>query len=530
MRQAPGWLRRWSRFLILGTVMLAVTAGVAWSQGGPKPGGTLVLLQVHPTWWNPLLESSAPFVNRIVYMGLTDYDAKGEVVPGLAEKWSVSGDKLTYTFSLRKGVKWHDGKPFTAGDVKFTFERILDPEVGSWLKGFFENVSQVDTPDDHTVIVRLRAPSPTLLYNAWHGILPRHIWEKEDFKKSAYNGTPVGTGPFKLTQWMRNDQAIFAANEDFFRGRPYLDRLVMKVVPDSSVGAVALERGEADYLSAFGIIGGAPYHLVKTLEQKPNLQVAVNETTQTQYLYMRIDKAPFDNLKVRQAIAHAINKQEVSDRVTAGYGKALDSRVPPLIGWAHEPNVPAYRYDVARANQLLDEAGVKRGPDGVRFKTKIYANPGPRLMMSELFREQLRAVGIDAEIVTQDWAAYIGGIRDRRTVEGMWTLWQATYIPDPEILLYTYSSKEIKPGGRNYVFYSSPAMDRLLEQSFTTTERGPRGTVVREIQKVAAADVAGVIPLFVQPVVEVWNRRVKGIQFIEYGGSSLTFLEKVWKE
>jgi peptide/nickel transport system substrate-binding protein len=142
MRQAPGWLRRWSRFLVLGTAMLAVTAGVAWSQGGPKSGGTLVLLQVHPTWWNPLLESSAPFVNRIVYMGLTDYDAKGEVVPGLAEKWSVSGDKLTYTFSLRKGVKWHDGKPFTAADVKFTFERILDPEVGSWLKGFFENVSQ----------------------------------------------------------------------------------------------------------------------------------------------------------------------------------------------------------------------------------------------------------------------------------------------------------------------------------------------------------------------------------------------------
>ena len=164
-----------------------ITVGVAWSQGQPKSGGTLVLIQAHPTWWNPLLESSAPFVNRILYMGLTDYDAKGEVVPGLAEKWSVSSDKLTYTFSLRKDVKWHDGRPFTSADVKFTFERILDPEVGSWLKGFFENVSQVETPDDHTAVVRLRAPSPTLLYNTWHGILPKHIWEKEDFKKSAYN-------------------------------------------------------------------------------------------------------------------------------------------------------------------------------------------------------------------------------------------------------------------------------------------------------------------------------------------------------
>jgi peptide/nickel transport system substrate-binding protein len=299
---------------------------------------------------------------------------------------------------------------------------------------------------------------------------------------------------------------------------------------DSSVAAVALERGEVDYLTPFGIIGGAPYNLVKTLEQRPNLQVRVSETTQTQYLYMRIDKPPFDNVKVRQAIAHAINKQEVSDRTTAGYGKPLDSRVPPLIGWAHEPNVPVYRYDVAQANRLLDEAGFKRGPDGIRFKTKIHANPGPRLIMSELFREQLRAVGIDAEIVTSDWAAYIGGIRDRRTVEGMWTLWQATYIPDPEILLYTFWSKEIKPSGRNYVFYTSPVMDRLLDQSFTTVERAPRGAVIREIQKVAAADVAGVIPLFVQPVVEVWNKKFKGIQFIEYGGSSYTFLEKVWQE
>jgi peptide/nickel transport system substrate-binding protein len=529
MRQAFGMFRRWSQFLLLGSLLLALTPGVAFSQA-PKRGGTLVVIQAHPTWWNPLLESSAPFVNRMIYIGLTDYDAKGEVVPGLAEKWSVSSDKLTYTFSLRKDVKWHDGKPFTAADVKFTFERILDPEVGSWLRGFLENVSGVETPDDYTAVVRLRAPSPTLLYNTWHGILPKHIWDKEDFKKSAYNGTPVGTGPFKLTQWQRNDQAVFVANESYFRGRPYLDRVIFKAISDPSVAAVALERGEVDYLSPFGLIGGAPYHLVKTLEQKPNLQVRVSETTQTQYLYMRIDKSPFDNLKVRQAIAHAINKQEVSDRITAGHGKPLDARVPPLIAWAHEANVAAYKYDPAQANRLLDEAGLRRGADGIRFKTKIHANPGPRQIMSELFREHLRAIGIDAEIVTSDWAAYIGGIRDRRTVEGMWTLWQATYIPDPEILLYTYASKEIKPGGRNYVFYSNPAMDRLLEQAATTVERGPRGTVVREIQKLAAADVAGVIPLFVQPVVEAWNGKFKGIQFIEYGGSAFTFFEKVWQE
>ena len=401
-------------------ILVALGSGIAGAQGPPKPGGTLVVAQYEPGWWNPLLEAGAPFVNRLVYIGLTDYDKDGNVAPGLAESWTISKDGLVYTFVLRRDVKWHDGKPFTAADVKFTYEKILDPKSGSWLRGFFDPVTQVDTPDDYTVVLRLRAPSATLLYNTWHGILPRHVWEKEDLSKGAHNATPVGTGPFKVAQWARGDHVVLVANDGYFRGRPYLDKVILKTIPDTAVTFAALERGEVHYLPPFGIIGGVPYHQVKALETKPNLQVSVTETTQTQYLYLKLDKPPFDNLKVRQAVAHAINKQEVADRMTAGYGKLLDSRVPPVIGWAHNASVKTYPYDVAEANRLLDEAGLKRGADGIRIRTKIYAKPGPRLIMSELFREHLRAVGIDAEITTSDWATYIGtsGIAGRWTACG----------------------------------------------------------------------------------------------------------------
>src|SRR5262249_32650466 len=138
--------------LVLGLLV----GGIAWGQAQPKPGGTLVGAQYEPQWWNPLLEAGAPFINRLVYIRLEGLDKDGNVAPGLAQTWTIARDGLTYTFVLRRDVKWHDGKPFTAADVKFTYEKILDPKSASWLRGFFEPISQVDAPDDYTVVLRLR--------------------------------------------------------------------------------------------------------------------------------------------------------------------------------------------------------------------------------------------------------------------------------------------------------------------------------------------------------------------------------------
>ncbi len=527
MPDRPGRLS--SLVALVALVICAGVIGSASGQGQPKPGGTLIMVHNEPTAFNPVIEWGLPQLDRMVYIGLTDYDKDGNLIPGLAEKWDVAKDGLTYTFQLRRDVTWHDGKPFTSADVKFTIEKILDPKGTSWLKPALSQIAQVDAPDPYTAVFRLREPAPTLLYNLWNGVIPKHVWEKEDIGKSAFNITPVGTGPFKVVEWVKLDHVTFVANDKYFRGRPYLDRVIMKTIPDVSVALAALERGDVHYLPPYGIIGGAPYQQVKALESKSHLEVRVYETTQAQHLYMRVDKPPFDNLKVRQAVAHAINKKELSDRMTVGYGKPLDSRVPPIIRWAYNAEVPVYTHDVAEANRLLDEAGLKRGEGGVRFKTHIYATPGTRVIMSELLREQLRAVGISTDIITNEWNTYISMIRDKRTAEGLWTIYHPTYIPDPEILLWALWGRENKPGGRNYMLYTNPRMDSLIEKLVATTERGERGKLFREVQEIAARDVP-TIPLYIQPNVDIWNKKFRGFQPLEYGGSTLFSLEKVWQE
>src|SRR5215831_12257232 len=181
MRRAKRWIVL--LLMLVVPVMYALQrSGVGWAQA--KYGGTLVMVHTDPGVMNPLLEGGWPHFPRMSFNGLVDFDPQGNIVPSLASSWKISPDNLTYTFQLRPDVKWHDGKPLTAEDVKFTVEKILDPKVGSRL-------------------------------NLWTGILPKHIWEKEDFAKSQYNVTPVGSGPWKLKEWVRGDHMTFEANQDY---------------------------------------------------------------------------------------------------------------------------------------------------------------------------------------------------------------------------------------------------------------------------------------------------------------------------
>ena len=292
---------RRSRIILLVLVLALASAfgsaGVGWGQ--PKPGGTLVMVHTDPGVMNPILEVGWPHFPRMSFNGLIDYDPQGNIVPGLATSWKVSDDSLTYTFQLRKDVTWHDRKPLTAEDVKFTFEKILDRQIGSRLNLIFQPVKDVQAPGPHTVVFRLKEPDPVFLANLWTGILPKHIWEKEDFAKSQYNVIPVGSGPWKVKEWVRGDHMTFEANLDYFQGRPYLDRIIMKVIPDVTVAFAALEKGDVHYLPFKGVVGGPPYQLVDRLKQNPSLEVKVYDVSSMQRLFFRNDKPPFNNLKVQ---------------------------------------------------------------------------------------------------------------------------------------------------------------------------------------------------------------------------------------
>jgi len=515
--------------LALALVLLAVagTPGIGWGQ--PKPGGTLVMVHTDPGTMNPLLEGGWPHFPRMSYNGLIDYDPQGKIVPSLAASWKVSPDNLTYTFQLRQDAKWHDGKPITAEDVKFTFDKIFDQKVGSRLAIYFQGVKEVQAPSAHTVVFVLKEPDPVFLANLWSGIIPKHVWEKEDFAKSQYNVIPVGSGPWKVKEWVRGDHMTFEANKDYFGGKPYLDRIVMKVIPDATVAYAALEKGDVHYVPFKGVVGGPPYQLVDRLKQSPHLEVNVYEVSSMQRLFFRNDKPPFNNVKVRQAVAHAIDRKFIIQKLLFGYGQPAQSEVAPAMKESYNPNIPQYPYDVAKANALLDEAGLRRGPDGVRFKTHIYGTPGVRQIMSEILKEQLKAVGISADIVINEWTTYYNAIRNTRTVDGVFSIFSLPTIPDPTTEAPRYHSKEIRPGGFNYLFYSNPRVDAIIDESMRTLDRERRVKLFQEYQDILARDVP-MIPLYVLAGVDVWNRNFAGFQVSEWGGASLTFLDKVWKK
>jgi peptide/nickel transport system substrate-binding protein len=517
---------RWSVGLLVVALSLA-GAAVGWAQ--PKPGGTLVMVHTDPGVMNPILEAGWPHFPRLSFNGLVDYDAHGTIVPSLATSWQISPDALTYTFQLRKDVRWQDGKPLTAEDVKFTFAKILDPQTGSRLNSVFQTVKEVQAPNPYTVVITLKQPDPVFLANVWTGILPRHIWEKEDFAKSQYNVIPVGSGPWKVKEWVRGDHMILEANADYFGGRPYLDRIVVKVIPDVSVAFAALEKGDVHYLPFRGVVGGPPYQLVDRLKQNPTLEVKLYDVSSMQRLFFRNDKPPFNDLKVRQAVAHAINKKFILDKLLFGYGQVAHSEVPPAMKWAYNPNIVQYEYDVAKANKLLDDAGLRRGADGVRFKTRIYGTPGVRAILCGILKEQLRAVGISADIVVNEWTTYYNAIRQTRDVDGLFSIFSLPTIPDPSTEAPRYLSREIKPGGFNYLFYSNPRVDAIIEATTTTLDQKKRGQLFQEYQESLARDVP-FIPLYVMTGVDVWNKKFAGFQVSEWGGASPQFLDKVWQK
>jgi peptide/nickel transport system substrate-binding protein len=514
--------------LVLGLV--ALIAGLPGPGAGqPRSGGTLVMVHTDPGVMNPLLEGGWPHFPRMTFNGLVDLDGQGKVVPSLATSWKISPDNLTYTFQLRPDVKWHDGKPLTAEDVKFTFEKIFDQKVASRLAIYFQGVKEVQAPNPQTVVFTLKEPDPTFLPNLWSGIIPKHIWEKEDFAKSQYNVMAVGSGPWKVKEWVRGDHMTFEANKEYFAGKPYLDRIVMKVIPDATVAYAALEKGDVQYVPFKGVVGGPPYQLVDRLKQSPQLEVAVWEVSSMQRLFFRNDKPPFNNVKVRQAVAHAIDRKFIIQKLLFGYGQISDSEVAPAMKDSYNPNVPKYAYDVAKANALLDEAGLKRGADGVRFKTRIYGTPGVRQIMSEVIKEQLKAVGISADIVINEWTTYYNAIRNTRTVDGVFSIFSLPTIPDPTTEAPRYHSKEIRAGGFNYLFYANPRIDAIIDESTKTLDQAKRVKLFYEYQDILAKDVP-FIPLYVLAGVDVWNKNFTGFQVSEWGGASLTFLDKVWKK
>lgn len=503
------------------------------SAAEPKRGGVLKAVQIEPAvGFNPVLEGTNwPEIMRMVYNGLTDYGPDGQLIPGVARSWSVSPDSDTFTFQIQPGIMFHDGRELTSDDVKYTFESIIDPAVGSPLVAYVPNLKTVETPNKYTAVFKFNGPNVLLLPGLSQlGIVPKRLWAGGDPRKSEYLAKPVGTGPFVFKEWQRSDYLSFDANRNYFRkGRPYLDRVIFKVVADAATGVEAFKNGEYDAVFSQGMPGGLPYAQVRQLVQAKPANIVTSEFAQNfnQNLFMNCAQPPFNNVKVRQAIAYAINKDLIVRTLLHGFGRAQDSIIGdlPALRWAHDPTIKT-EYNVARANQLLDEAGFPR-KGGSRFAVTILATEGFRVKLSEALKAMLAQVGIESSIKSYTWSTYIARIRqDRDTAGSLWSIFISRQV-DPSIILDYLSAKNIKVGGANYSQWNNSRAGELIEAARATGKQSKRKAMYLEIQRIVA-DEAPVIPLYNALGVDLWNRAVEGLRSAESLTGTMQSVETAW--
>ena len=497
-------------------VAVAVTIGFAGAQG--RRGGTLnFILKPEPphlqgavSTADPIWQATAKFHN-----GLLNYDANLNPVPELAESWQVSPDNRTITFRLRRGVKFHDGHDFTSADVKFTMEEVIK-KYHPRGRTVFAKLDEVQTPDPYTAVFKFSAPSPYVMFvfNASETpMLPKHIYAGSDPRENPANRAPIGTGPFRFVKWEKGQFILAERNDKYWDpGKPYLDKLIFRIVPDASARAVGLESGDLD-------VGGpwpVPVADQARLGSLPHLALETRGYTMVSalfYLEFNMRDPTFKDVRVRRAIAHAINTAQLAEVVWFGSAAPATGPISDKLTRFYSPNVPRYEYAPKKAESLLDEAGFKRGQDGVRMRLALDAAPydDNYLRSGEFVRQQLRHVGIEASMRNEDSPAYFRRIWTANDFQ--LNLYGISNTPDPTIgVQRLYWSKNIVKGApfTNGSGYENAQIDRILETAQVEPDPQKRKKLWADFQQLAMTELP-IIPLLRLDMVTILNKRVKNL-------------------
>jgi peptide/nickel transport system substrate-binding protein len=487
-----------------------------------KRGGTLVqITQPEPPTLASYLSTSGPIgqVTAKIYDGLLEYGFDMKPQPGLAESWTVSPDGKTVTFKLRKGVKFHDGKPFTSADVQFTVMEVLKKVHPRGINTFKE-VTAVETPDALTAVFKLANPAPYMMA-ALSGyespIIPKHVFGSGDIRTHDSANKPVGTGPFKFVEWRRGELVRLDRNPDYWRpGQPYLDRIVVRFIPDSATRTALLEKGDA-HVAGFGAV---PYNDVKRLAALPTMEVTTKGyemISPVVEILINTKRPPFDNEKVRQAVSYAVNRKFAIDNVWFGFGKPATGAISSNFQAAglYTPNVRNYSVPnaIEIANKLLDEAGFPRKADGTRFEIVHDITPyGEEWQrFGEAVQQQLAQIGIKATLRYEDVATWL-----KRTYTDYDFFLTSNFLynlADPVLGVHrSFHSALIKQGTVfvNGSRWSSPQTDELMNKAALEPDPAKRGALYAELQKLTA-EAAPIVWVQELQFPTVLNKRYKDV-------------------
>lgn len=458
-------------------------------------------------------DSASHSIAGLIYNGLVKYDKDMNIVGDLAESWDISDDGLVITFHLRKGVKWHDGKPFTAKDVLYTYQITVDPKTPTAYAGDFLKVKKAEVLDDYTFRVTYDKPFAPSLISWSSAVLPRHLLEGQNITKSSLARHPVGTGPYLFKEWLAGQKIVLVSNADYFEGRPYVDGHVTRIIPDMATMFLELRARNID------MMGLTPLQYTRQTENNLFRQsfdkyryLAFAYT----YLGYNLKHPFFADKRVRQAISYAINKEEIISGVLLGLGKPATGPYKPGT-WAYNENVKTYSYNPQKARELLRAAGWTKTnndgfleKDGRPFTFELITNQGneTRQKCAEIIQRQLKEVGIDVKIRILEWAAFINDFISKRRFEAVILGW--TIPLDPDAYDVWHSSKTA-PEELNFISYKNPEVDALLEKARSTFDQKLRKKYYDRFQEILVEDQPYTF-LYVPDELVIISKRFRGIE------------------
>jgi peptide/nickel transport system substrate-binding protein len=500
--------------LLLSSCARKKEAGLYNDPGTPSYGDTILTASIgEPSNLIPILSTDSPSheVASYVYNGLVKYDKDIKIIGDLAESWEVSKDNLSITFHLRKNVKWHDGQPFTAHDVLYTYKVTVDPKTPTAYAGDFLLVKEAKVLDDYTFRVTYDKPFAPALISWSVAVLPKHLLEGRDINTSPLSRKPVGTGRYVFKEWIAGDRVVLTSNPGYFEGKPYIDRYIMRIIPDTATMFLELKSDAIDLMAL------TPLQAVRQTDYpKFNREFNKFKYLAFSYVYLGYNlKHPFfKDKKVRQALSYAIHKREIIDGILLGQAVEATGPFKPDM-WAYNGNVKRYEYDPKQALSLLEEAGFKKGTDGMvrkngaPFEFTVLVSQGNvvRIQCAELIQRRLSEIGIKMKIRVIEWKAFINEFIDKRNFEAVILGW--TIPQDPDLFDIWHSSKQAKKE-LNFISFEDKEVDDLLVRARHTLNQEKRKNLCFRIQEILAEEQPYTF-LFIPYTNLAIHKRFKGI-------------------
>jgi peptide/nickel transport system substrate-binding protein len=478
--------------ILLTAVFLSPSALSADEPAGPSYGDAIVVSSISDVrTLVPILasDSASSDICGMVFNGLTKYDKDVHIIGDLAQSWDILEDGLVILFHLRKDVRWHDGMPFTARDVLFTYNKLIDPKVKTPYSGDFERIKSIEAADDYTVKVTYKEPFAPALSSWGMWIMPEHILKGADFGNTAFSRSPVGTGPYKFKTWKTGEKIELVSNHDYFEGRPFIDRYIYRIIPDDATIFLELQTQGVD-LSTLSPLeytrqtAGDFFRKHYNKFRYPGFGYT--------YMGYNLSDPKFKDVRVRQAINYAVNKEEMTKAIFFGLAEVTTG---PFMrdSWAYNKDVKAAPYDIAKAKELLAQAGWKMdkngwlAKDGKEFEFTVLVNQGngERQRSAEMIQKYLKDVGIRMKIRVVEWNTLINEFLNKKRFEAVLMGWFLSRDPDNYDIWHSSKTRE---GEFNFVGYKNEEVDRLLTEGRRTFDESKRAAIYHRVHELIYAD------------------------------------------